>query len=280
MANFIEVAPAASDIIQYKWKRRDIDGFMLTDFMIGIKTPRDRYIYLWLNEMNKFSTNLTKVPQKYKKTHPPNTHFLLKCIANPNMHRAVKDYMPRTANTKIYMTHDNGARPFVVYVDNEVFVYKMPEDVYIWREDWSRNPEDNIDFYTKLIYNEHYERIFIGKDLDDNPQTIGNSILVDLGDNNYMFIGDCIYKFRSDELITNYYSIIGNNDVPYPVAVSQSNIYFMLDRVWVKKSTLNVPEVNMPDAYRYFYDKYERAKKDFDDFVTRMDATILENRIF
>lgn len=279
MTEYIEISPAASDIVQYQWKRRE-ENHVVISTINGMKTSQDRYVYLWLHEMNKFSTSLTRIPDKYKKTRVTKS-FISRCVSNPNKHRVVRADMPRTANTKIYHTHDNGGRPFVVYDDiDHVRVYKTPDDEYVWREDWSDNPSDNVNLYTKLVYETKCNKVFVGKHIYDNPETIGNSILVDLGDNNYTFIGGQIYQFHTDEIITNYYSRIGNSDVPYPVATSQNYIYFMYDYVGVKKVALNVPEVDMSDAYTYFYDHYERAEREYDENVKKFDIQVIEKRLW
>lgn len=279
MTGCIDISPAISDLVQYEWTRRDPEcGFMVTTRIIGIKTSQKQHIYKWLHDTNKFSADISRIPDQYKKVHLPRKSFILEHVSNPNKHRVIREDMPKTANTKIYHTHDNGGRPFVVYVDDCVRVYKIPDDAYAWREDWSDNPEDNVNLYTKLIYETEYNKVFVGKHVDDNPETIGNSILVDTCDNNYTFIGDKIYKFHTDEIITNYYSLIGNSNVPYPVAVSQNYIYFMLDCVWVKKSALNVPELDMINAYTYFYDHYSRADKEYDENVIRMNEIVIIER--
>tara|TARA_Y100000748_G_scaffold121304_1_gene101940 strand:- start:753 stop:2036 length:1284 start_codon:yes stop_codon:yes gene_type:complete len=46
----------------------------------------------------------------------------------------------------------------------------------------------------------------------------------------YTFVGHCIYQFVAPERIEAFVSHIGSNDVPYPVAISATRVYYMLYR--------------------------------------------------
>lgn len=157
---------------------------------------------------------------------------------------------------KIYYTHDNGGRPYLVNIisNSKVDIYK------------TNNSNSN-----KLVksYN-NVKRVFIGKYTHTNTrgQTIsapfiGNSILLNLYADKYVYIGHKIKEFKTegDEII-KYYSLVGNSDVPYPIAVGKSNIYFMLDMVYTSRddfeniSYLNNIPIDYEDAYYIFY-KYD-----------------------
>ncbi len=56
------------------------------------------------------------------------------------------------------------------------------------------------------------------------------------GEFHYLFIGIEAYRFTTKEEITEFYAPIGNSAVPYPVAVSPDNIYFMLDKSCIGRS--------------------------------------------
>ena len=69
-------------------------------------------------------------------------------------------------------------------------------------------------------------------------------------DDEYVFIGDNIYKFRSYAEIVKYVSPIGNNDVPYPYAIDKlGNYYLMVEYVVFK----NIPSNMKNDPYDYYY---------------------------
>ena len=54
----------------------------------------------------------------------------------------------------------------------------------------------------------------------------GNSILLSLGKNKYVFIGQKIIEFttKKDKII-DFVSPVGNNDVPYPFAIGEKYVY-------------------------------------------------------
>ena len=60
----------------------------------------------------------------------------------------------------------------------------------------------------------------------------------------YLYIGSEIYSFNTieDDVIIDYFSDIGNNDVPYPYAIGEKYIYFMLERYCVEKFLFTEPE--------------------------------------
>jgi len=158
---------------------------------------------------------------------------------------------------KIYFIHDNGGRPFqVVILGNKVSVYEQ--------ENW-RDQYDTIQDYTKLIKTfSNVKKIFIGKDTKLGSKFDGNSILLQLSKNKYVYIGSWIYEFvTKDDHIVAYYSQVGNSDVPYPVALGEKNVYFMLDPIHaisgrmmggglVPRSTFP-PNTDWEDAYMLFY---------------------------
>ena len=58
-----------------------------------------------------------------------------------------------------------------------------------------------------------------------------------------------------DEIL-RYYSVVGNSDVPYPVAIGRQSVYFMLEtpvtaEPFAKYATLTEDEQS--DAYTYYY---------------------------
>ncbi len=72
-----------------------------------------------------------------------------------------------------------------------------------------------------------YTKLFVGA----GPPK-GNSVLVALGDNKYMFVGHEVFVFGTKESIVSYASPVGNSDVPYPYAVdANKKIYLMLEKV-------------------------------------------------
>jgi len=153
---------------------------------------------------------------------------------------------PKKKGVKTYEIHNNGTRPFVVEDDGKVAtVFKT---VYA----------KGADAYTlgKQVVYQAYKKIFVGdNDLkismyDRKGRGKGNSILLQISANKYMYIGHTIYTFESLDIIQAYYSPIGNSDVPYPWAIGTSHTYFMLDAVAVPSKFIDPNEKN---AYQVYY---------------------------
>lgn len=142
-----------------------------------------------------------------------------------------------------YYTHDNGGISFKVVIsqDNTVTVYQS-------------TCEDEQAYYPDPVKVFAVSRVFIGKDekypvLVDR-ETDGNSILLNLTDNNYVFIGNNIHQFQALSNIVEYFSPIGNSDVPYPFAIDdKNNYYLMTEEVILLNSTLRDGD----DPYDYYY---------------------------
>ena len=223
----------------------------------GLKSEMSGYYHPWI-EFNHFKKNPVKISKTLKKIKPPKKSFILKYIANPNSVRLRKTtFTPY--KSEWYSIIDNRTTPYIVYINekrNSVYIYRIPKNSYVMNKDWSINANDNLCYFTDLVAKyKNLKDIMIG--VDYNEKKHGNSILLRLNSKKYLYIGDCIYSFTSDETITNYYSNMGNNEVPYPVGVSKSYIYFMLDKVFVDKEEFDNNDLNDPmavsDIYGEFY---------------------------
>lgn len=147
-----------------------------------------------------------------------------------------------------YYTHDNYSRPFAVDIEeNRVEIFKFL-------------PDEHEDFiYTDMpILTYEPQRIFIGKSPECamtrfsggyGDRFNGNSILLHIRDDEYVFIGSEVYKFRSDNIV-EFTSPVGNNDVPYPYAKTENgNMHLLIENVTLLNFDINVN----PDPYDYYY---------------------------
>ncbi len=157
---------------------------------------------------------------------------------------------------KSYLIHDNGGRPFKVVIGTkDAWIYKCPES------------------NEKLIKQYKFKKVFIGKSTgkprmadhepNESKQFIGNSILLQLSGNKYVYIGDYIYEFSPEDEIVKYFSLVGHSDVPYPVAVGTENVYFMLDKKYVPRDEFpdKMTNEDWEGAYELFYGKSKQVKK-------------------
>jgi hypothetical protein len=139
---------------------------------------------------------------------------------------------------RTYQTHDNGARPFLVQDHGgSVTVTKQ-----VWNaEKRQHEPE-------KELLNVPYEKIFVGSQ--------GSSILLKQTKNQYTYIGDTVKTFESydDDKILDYFSPIGNSDVPYPYAVGEKYTYLMIEDVAISNQALD--KGKDPYEQHYGFGKY------------------------
>ena len=71
-------------------------------------------------------------------------------------------------------------------------------------------------------------------------------------------IAHCIYEFYTIDNIIKYYSLVGNSDVPYTVAIGENFIYFMLDKTYVPINYFNnIKKSLLYNAYQYYYGYYD-----------------------
>jgi len=172
-----------------------------------------------------------------------------------------------------YLTHHNRERLFLVKVDTTkktVSVYKKTKKDIIAMSNLNlATAQKNHKFYSKLVGTYKYEQIFIGRDGLKKPTFPGNSILLRIGNVRYVYIGETIYEFSTDERITKYHSPVGNNDVPYPTADGPTKTYFMLDMKYVPND--KIKKIKRSDAYQYYYG--HQGDEPLEKYAKRMKKT-------
>lgn len=137
---------------------------------------------------------------------------------------------------KKYTIIDNGGKPFKIKANNKSI------SVYTY--------DDNKLIKTFTKFNGYW------KGYDPISKRHGNSILIKVSDTEYIYIGSEIYSFKTKDEIIDYLTPIGNrSNVPYPVAYGTDNVYFMLDKKFIKKDELETPAKvkNAEKIYGEFY---------------------------
>lgn len=248
---------AANDFVFYKRVRFEGDVKIL-HFWSARRSNRPGYYHKWLSEMNRFSDAYTQPPAGYHKQRSQSQEWIQKCMWNPAMRRVQRRAMPQHDADAWYAVHDNGRRPFVVYVgDTGVTVYRIAEDEYTWQEDWADNMADNLNMYTqRVLHIPNPEQVFI----PDNREDPGNAILVHVCDNTYTFIGENIFSFSADDRIREFYSVVIGADVSYPVAVGNEFAYFLIEDAAVPIDRMGNVEWD-ENPYRKFYDEIAREER-------------------
>tara|TARA_B100001250_G_scaffold409116_1_gene432823 strand:+ start:656 stop:1453 length:798 start_codon:yes stop_codon:yes gene_type:complete len=159
---------------------------------------------------------------------------------------------------KIYYTHDNYNRAFKVVIEGKkVYVYKHIG----WDEDTDESiySEKSIKYLKKDYFK--CKKIFVGKSLKTKITEMsgahghkftGNSILLELGENKYVFIGKFVFSFKSYSPIKKYVSPVRGSDVSYPYAIDiDDRYYLMIEDVVIEK----IPNIKLFDnePYNYYY---------------------------
>ena len=239
----------------------------------GLKAEKEGYYYKWIS-YNKFEEKMSKIPElemfNVSKTVVQKYYCgsLKDFIPNPDFHSSLSEY-------SYYLTHKNGGRPFCVFIkDLDVIIYRMEEEKYHF-ENWEEHPC----FYTKKVAHFSAREIFIGKS-PKNKMTIysggygkwadGNSILLWIKDDKYVFIGESIFSFKTLSKVVKYVSPVGNSDVPYPYAIDENGrSYLLIENVMIDRKIKGDPysyyyRHNRFGRFTYFPDpgkNYDRLKK-------------------
>ncbi len=161
-----------------------------------------------------------------------------------------KDASPMMiGDAALYQIQNNGGRPFTVLVDEmsrggtRVRVYKTRQ---VFNEEWDIDADVSSEVYAEippkpkelLVTWKNLKQVWIPRCPSlyaNESEALGNSILIHLssdaktGRHSYIHIGSMIYKFTSKEPITEYESPIDNNNVPYPSALSETEVFFLID---------------------------------------------------
>jgi len=248
------------NIVKYYKIHKLKSGHKYTTFIFG-KEINGKF-YKW-KSYNKFSNKSSPIEEGYKKGKINKDYINTYICGNKKTDKDLDKNIHK--NYKTYFIHDNGSQPFLVAIKNKIAkIFKI--DKNIEKKD---NPPEY--YYNQLIKEYKFNKIFIPKGYDaidifnniikDYKEYQGNSILLETKDN-YVYIGTEIYEFNIDDEVINYYSPIGNNDVPYPIAIGKENVYFMLDKKYVELSYFtNFTKIDFINAYGHYYGKLKKYSK-------------------
>lgn len=204
------------------------------------------------------------------------------------VYKWVKVNTTRKMSGKHYDIHDNFGRPFRVFVSDD------GKKVYIYKDVNTGTLKEPAD-YSKLIKEVKAKEIYIGKSTghaagadhrpDEAKTFVGNTILLQISANKYIYIGSSIYEFEMEDKVDKYFSMVGRNDVPYPVLLGTENVYFMLedDHKYLPRDKFpeDFTNAQWEDAYTYYYGwidpvnghhrtDEERKKENLESFAKRM----------
>jgi hypothetical protein len=202
------------DFVFYqKREKRWFGGLTTISSLVGLKGPNNT-IYKFIS-YNKFEKKPTKIPNGYKKISVSSNRKEEFYCGSKKILRKDNEEFKKIKHTgyKRYYTHNNGGRPYLVYLGkNDAFIYEKPEDTIIDWDSYSRKDDENKWMYIKLVKHIKFMKSFVGKSPINRMTQFsgghgsefdGNSILLKIDKNNYTFIGHTIddFKVHNDEII-------------------------------------------------------------------------------
>lgn len=228
-------------------------------------------------KLSSTSKKLTSSNIKTRKTKKNNKqNKKLKSIDNiNNEYEKISKEIPK--GTKLYFTHYNGSRPYLVYIFNKsnkvmIKIFRFDDKKF----ESSNNSNGNKKYYVThvkdyIVDNQDY--IFIGKSPKNKMTTFsagfgskydGNTILLYLGKignkYKYVYLMYEVFEFTTDYEITKFVSPLGNNDVPYPFAIdTENNFYLLLEKMMIINEN-NLIDKNEEDPYTPYYSKDIKGK--------------------
>ena len=234
-----------------KTKKRKAPSESSTNFAIGTKkkgNDGNRWIVV---EIKNGDHRWQKITTKNKKTKKAKTAKKAKVVKTTNLKNQILDFLGYS-KSKTYFTHDNGGRPFKVVVTGknlEIFTYTQKKDETVEEMLTGNYPSKN-DYNILIKSYKKLKNIFIPKG--------GNTILAHISGNKYLCIAEFIYEFETkNEKILEYHSHVGNSDVPYPLAIGENNVYFLIGKGnngYVSKDFFD----GFPKKYNWGTDGYSR----------------------
>ena len=160
---------------------------------------------------------------------------------------------PGLNNPETYIITNNRFNTYMVLIFtdlNKTQVYKIP---------YRNSPHQEIEILMSFDYlhlfrpNEHTEDYHVRKPNDEN-------FLFKIEDKKYIYVGEKLVTFETDDEIEKYSSEIGFNDVKFPYAYGEENIYFMLHQKYIPLRECENSTVK--NEYQYFYKKDDELKGD------------------
>ena len=156
-------------------------------------------------------------------------------------------------NPETYVLTHNRFNTYIVLVFTDLKktqIYKIP---------YRNSPHQEIEIIMSFDYlhsfrpNEHSEDYHVRKPKEEN-------FLFKFEDKKYVHVGEDLFSFETNDEIVEYSSEHGFNDIKFPYAYGEENIYFMLHQKYIpiqeyENSTLK-------NEYPSLYQKDEELKSD------------------
>ena len=234
--------------IQVYEKKKTVNTIYQYNLIIVKKISKN--LYAPWKSYNVFDENkLITIPLGFKKKRTTSKlkAWLQKFYAGTQTETRYKS-LNKHKNHDHYFIHDNGGIPYVVYISKTmVYVYRIQKNTYLPPNKDDFNHPDYKNYHNEIVFKQKYKNVYIGKSpLNEmtkisggyGPSFDGNSILVHVKKNCYVFIGSQIYQFNIENYdnFIKFESPVGNNDVPYPYIVGENNLYSLIGKKVIEKT--------------------------------------------
>ena len=155
----------------------------------------------------------------------------------------------------IFMIQYNYQSKYLVIIDGDVYVYKYEKCKF---------DQPFLSFQPKHIFIGKSKFCSMTEFSDDNNSHDydGNTLLLEFEDNEYVYISGLeIFKFKTDDKIIDYISLMGNNMIPYTFAVGERYTYFLyyrykfIENDKIEEGTLLNATNTSLDPYDYHLEK-------------------------
>ena len=147
---------------------------------------------------------------------------------------------PGLNNPETYILTHNRFNTYIVLIFTDLKkaqIYKMPYRNSPHQEIWK-------------VMSFGYLHVF-GPDENNKD---GN-FLFEIENKKYVYVGDKLFSFETNDEIVDYFTEHGNNDVKYSFAYGKENIYFMLHQKYIPLQEYE--NSTMKNEYQYLYKKEE-----------------------
>jgi hypothetical protein len=141
----------------------------------------------------------------------------------------------------LYVIHDNGGRV------QTVFDFPVQGSVAGGHVDIVSGEVLHYDESAALRM--QYQRLWVGNDPASGVEGRGNTVLLQLtADVYYLIYGrhSRVFRLPANDPVLEYHSRIGNNDVPYPVALTARRTLLLLMDGWRVREGMTAEEVANP----------------------------------
>lgn len=197
----------------------------------------------------KKSYNKSKTPKKTPKKSASKSPK--KCSENMKDDKITLNYneISNRGGKKNIVTMFNGGLCYYVHVS--------PQSINVFQFTGSELDDTNtktksVDYevyFDKHVLCTNYKKLFIGDDKKVKNYGYGNTVLIHVRDDEYIYICNEIVQFKTDKKITKFFSPIGNNSVPYPYAEDEDGkILLLVDE--------HKGKVSIPVLKQYFNDPW------------------------